>query len=390
VPLERYTYTPYGAVTRYAGNWGEHTTDYQNPYLYTGRRLDAETGLYYYFARYYHAQLGRFINRDPIAYAGGDANLYRYVRNSPTNATDPSGLEIKNWQMWKQYRAMYPDDPVVKAFQAAGGTFKTDDVGYLIIAVPDHEHVWVDDDPYRDEDYYQIRIETDLPSAIQAALLLRQELLTVLTKWKAMQGALYDCMGPEGAHEAAYYVKQGHIALIQSVAEKLAIYKEVFDVVMSVWNDGYDIVITLSELSDGNISAALAALPLIPAAATKGGRVVIKHADRIISIPRVGNLDLTLSGVANFMSRNANRINEKLGDKLGKLPFQASREGFEQAREAVEKTLLNATDVSPAFINRNGDAVFDVFSKETSMTVRIRADGTFDTLIPEATSKVRP
>jgi len=91
--LERYTYTPYGAVTRYSGTWGTHSTDYENPYLYTGRRLDAEMGLYYYFARYYHAQLGRFINRDPIEYGGGDANLYRYVSNQPTIATDPSGLD---------------------------------------------------------------------------------------------------------------------------------------------------------------------------------------------------------------------------------------------------------------------------------------------------------
>jgi len=91
--LERYHYDPYGKVTRYAGDWGEHTTDYKNPYLYTGRRLDAETGLYYYFARYYHAQLGRFINRDPIGYEAGDENLYRYLKNRPIVAVDPAGLQ---------------------------------------------------------------------------------------------------------------------------------------------------------------------------------------------------------------------------------------------------------------------------------------------------------
>ena len=36
--------------------------------------------------------LGLF-SQDPIGFAGGDANLYRYVGNSPTNATDPSGLQ---------------------------------------------------------------------------------------------------------------------------------------------------------------------------------------------------------------------------------------------------------------------------------------------------------
>lgn len=36
--------------------------------------------------------MGRFISQDPIGFAGGDANLYRYVGNSSPNATDPSGL----------------------------------------------------------------------------------------------------------------------------------------------------------------------------------------------------------------------------------------------------------------------------------------------------------
>jgi len=48
--------------------------------------------MYQFRHRYYHAQLGRFISRDPIGYDGGDANLYRYVGNRPTNAVDPSGL----------------------------------------------------------------------------------------------------------------------------------------------------------------------------------------------------------------------------------------------------------------------------------------------------------
>jgi len=166
--LERYHYDPYGAVTRYAGDWGTHQTDYENPYLYTGRRLDAETGLYYYFARYYHAQLGRFINRDPIGYGGGDANLYRYVGNAPTNASDPSGLEIQNRQMHKQYHAMFPDDPLLKAFIMAGGRAVMGNV------YGDHKHEWIEDDPDYGS-YYLITIEKDLydDNVIEAALLLR-------------------------------------------------------------------------------------------------------------------------------------------------------------------------------------------------------------------------
>ena len=64
---------------------------------YTGRELDAETGLYYYRARYYDPQLGRFISEDPIGFSAGDTNLYRYVNNSPTNWTDPTGTTISGW-----------------------------------------------------------------------------------------------------------------------------------------------------------------------------------------------------------------------------------------------------------------------------------------------------
>src|SRR5262249_13032938 len=59
---------------------------------YTGRELD-ETGLYYFRARYYDPALGRFLQEDPLGFAGGDVNLYAYVNNSPLVANDPLGLE---------------------------------------------------------------------------------------------------------------------------------------------------------------------------------------------------------------------------------------------------------------------------------------------------------
>jgi RHS repeat-associated protein len=61
-----------------------------NPLLFTGRRLDPETGLYYYRARYMDAVLGRFLQRDPLAYVAG-MNLYQYAGGNPVIHLDPSG-----------------------------------------------------------------------------------------------------------------------------------------------------------------------------------------------------------------------------------------------------------------------------------------------------------
>ena len=47
-----------------------------NAYGFTGRRLDTETGLWYFRARYFSDELGRFISRDPLGYDGGGMSLY--------------------------------------------------------------------------------------------------------------------------------------------------------------------------------------------------------------------------------------------------------------------------------------------------------------------------
>ena len=61
---------------------------------YTGQHYDAETGLYYYGARYYNPNIGRFLTADwvvPNPFSGQSFNRYSYVVNNPINITDPSG-----------------------------------------------------------------------------------------------------------------------------------------------------------------------------------------------------------------------------------------------------------------------------------------------------------
>jgi RHS repeat-associated protein len=78
-------------------SWGNilaQTGTVENPYTYTGREFDAETGLYYYRERYYDPQTGRFLQKDPIGLRGGDFTLYAYVGNDPIDRIDPYGLYL--------------------------------------------------------------------------------------------------------------------------------------------------------------------------------------------------------------------------------------------------------------------------------------------------------
>ena len=86
-----YSYDPYGFVCSGVGNSTCSLASGGIPYKFTGRRLDPETGLYYYRARYYSHDLGRFLQTDPVGYEA-DLNLYTYVGNDPTDNTDETGL----------------------------------------------------------------------------------------------------------------------------------------------------------------------------------------------------------------------------------------------------------------------------------------------------------
>jgi len=69
-----------------------------NPFQYTGREFDLETGIYEYRVRYYDQTVGRFISEDPIRFKAG-TNFYSYVKNNPVQFTDPTGL-YNPFQHW--------------------------------------------------------------------------------------------------------------------------------------------------------------------------------------------------------------------------------------------------------------------------------------------------
>ena len=98
------------------------------PIRFTGREWDYETGLYFYRARYYDPAIGRFLSEDPIRFKGSGTNFYAYVRNSPINFTDPSGLCPVCIDVFAS--------SFVSNFASLGSSLKLKDLSKLLAAVP--------------------------------------------------------------------------------------------------------------------------------------------------------------------------------------------------------------------------------------------------------------
>jgi RHS repeat-associated protein len=93
---ERYEYDAYGNCTILSPTYDiRDTSDYSNPYYFTGRELDTldngDLKIMNYRHRYYDTYAGRFTTHDPLGYVDG-MNLYEYGKTNPVLLTDPMGL----------------------------------------------------------------------------------------------------------------------------------------------------------------------------------------------------------------------------------------------------------------------------------------------------------
>jgi RHS repeat-associated protein len=87
--INRYTYKPYGGLLAKTGVGADPVNQWVGSlgYRQTGKKYSDV----YVRARHYDTLNGRWTSKDPIGFGGGDWNLFRYVRNSILDATDPSG-----------------------------------------------------------------------------------------------------------------------------------------------------------------------------------------------------------------------------------------------------------------------------------------------------------
>ena len=85
--VESYDYFPFGLASRTSGG--------STIYKFTEKELDNETDFYYFGARYYDAEVGRFTSVDPLAEKYPSLSPYNYVANNPLRNYDPDGRKIR-------------------------------------------------------------------------------------------------------------------------------------------------------------------------------------------------------------------------------------------------------------------------------------------------------
>jgi RHS repeat-associated protein len=92
--VERYAQDPFSGFVVLSGSWGSRSSSlYGWQYQHQGLRWDAVTGAYNVRNRELSPTLGRWLQMDPIGFAGGDINMYAAYGAEPLSYVDPSGLQ---------------------------------------------------------------------------------------------------------------------------------------------------------------------------------------------------------------------------------------------------------------------------------------------------------
>jgi RHS repeat-associated protein len=118
----------------------------QGRFGFTSKDYDSQTGFQFNIDRYYAPALGIFISMDPIQFDGGLTTLYGYCGNDPTNATDPSGLDIRHevYDPDKKDRFKQVYNIAIHSTQRAGGAdtpwWMDNDNGWKLTPVVDKNY----------------------------------------------------------------------------------------------------------------------------------------------------------------------------------------------------------------------------------------------------------
>ena len=101
----QYEYDVFGRPLRATGPLA-----FVNPFTFSTKFCDWETGFLYYGYRYYDPDIGRWLNQDPIGERGG-INLYGFAANNPVLFSDRNGLDFGTWIGHPGYHYDPPSQP---------------------------------------------------------------------------------------------------------------------------------------------------------------------------------------------------------------------------------------------------------------------------------------
>ena len=121
----KYEYDPYGNVIASDGDYAE-----ENPFRFSTKYWDDETGFGYWGHRYYDPTVGRWLSRDPIEELGGD-NLYCAFLNDPIGLSDPVGKDPVTGYASREYGHSCPIE-----CESSGVDFELDPAGAIMSRLP--------------------------------------------------------------------------------------------------------------------------------------------------------------------------------------------------------------------------------------------------------------
>jgi RHS repeat-associated protein len=107
--VQRVDYDEWGSVA-------ENTGLGFQPFGFAGGLVDELTGVVRFGVRDYDPTTGRWSAKDPTAFLGGDANLYRYASGDPMNAVDPTGTaschRVRDCFQANRFSSLFQDTPL--------------------------------------------------------------------------------------------------------------------------------------------------------------------------------------------------------------------------------------------------------------------------------------
>ncbi len=89
-PIQYIHYLPYGEILA-----NQRASGYDERFKFTTKELDAESGYYYFGARYLMSELGYFLSTDPLTDKTPEISSYLYCNGNPLKYIDPTGKEIE-------------------------------------------------------------------------------------------------------------------------------------------------------------------------------------------------------------------------------------------------------------------------------------------------------